>query len=404
MYAVRKVKRHQKELRALKFAEALEFDNSRDFFAEVKKMTPKPSLTDCINGEEGDDAIAKHFNLKYQALYNSVASDQNEMENIIDSVNRSICNCNDCDFIIDTNDVMSAVQKLKSGKTDGDVGYNSSHLLYGSQLYFHHLSCLFTSMYIHGHQASPLLNATIVSIPKDYSKSLEVDSNYRGIALCCSISKLYDLIMLARNSDFLSTSHNQFAFKKEMGTTMCSLILKEVVQHYLNNDSHVYACFLDASKAFDRVRYDQLFKALINRGVQPPDLRLLLDQYLNQQCRASWKGQNSSYFKINNGIRQGSIASPLLFCVYLDSLLDELEQKGIGCWVGNHYYGALVYADDIVLVSPTAHGLKQMVRTCEVFCDRSDMQFNPNKSVCICFRRKKHMTYPDIKMGDTSLK
>ena len=79
-------------------------------------------------------------------------------------------------------------------------------------------------------------------------------------------------------------------------------------------------------------------------------------------------------------------------------MLDELEKKGIGCWVGNRYYGALVYADDIVLVSPTVRGLKEMVRTCEHFCDRSDMQFNPDKSVCICFRRKKCVNLPEIKL------
>ena len=43
----------------------------------------------------------------------------------------------------------------------------------------------------------------------------------------------------------------QFGFKN-MSTTMCSLIYKEVIGHYLTNGSNVYSCLLDITKAFDR--------------------------------------------------------------------------------------------------------------------------------------------------------
>ena len=43
-----------------------------------------------------------------------------------------------------------------------------------------------------------------------------------------------------------------------------------------------------------------------------------------------WGGSNSSLFTIVNGTRQGSILSPSLFAVYVDSLLVELRELGIG--------------------------------------------------------------------------
>ena len=243
-------------------------------------------------------------------------------------------------------------------------------------------------MYIHGHQPAALLKGTILSIPKDCNKNLSVDTNYRGICLCSSIAKLFDLVVLARNKDYLQTSDMQYAFKPKLGTSMCSLVLKEVVNYYMQSGSKVYACFLDATKAFDRVRYDQLFKVLMSRGVHAPDLRLLLNMYDNQNVRTVWKKQHSAYFQTANGIKQGGIISPTLFCIYLDSMLCKLREEGYGCWVGKKYFGCLTYADDVTLLCPSVYGLQKMLQQCEHFCGVSDLQFNSSKSMCICFSKR----------------
>jgi hypothetical protein len=129
--------------------------------------------------------------------------------------------------LISLNDVDDAVKKLKPMKGDGDCGFSSSHLLHSSVLFRARLAALFTAMTKHGHQPAALLSASIISIPKDFSKSLCDSSNYRGIALCSSIAKVFDLIFLARNKASLKTDDLQFAFKQNMGTAMCTLVLHE---------------------------------------------------------------------------------------------------------------------------------------------------------------------------------
>ena len=49
--------------------------------------------------------------------------------------------------------------------------------------------------------------------------------------------------------------------------------------------------------------------------------------------------------------------SPLLVGVYMDGLLDELKDLGIGCYIGQHFCGAVGYADDIILLCPTSSRL-----------------------------------------------
>ena len=89
--------------------------------------------------------------------------------------------------------VSKAVNSLNSDESDGDRGYNSNHLLYAGHMFYAELSSLLKSMYYHGHQPEALLFATIVSIHRG---ALCCDSNYRGIALSCSIGKVYNRLFI----------------------------------------------------------------------------------------------------------------------------------------------------------------------------------------------------------------
>lgn len=250
-YAVRRLKRRQNALRNKKFLEAIAEDRTRDFFTEVKKMNPKPPPPPLMDGMSSDNDIAMRMSEKYRQLYNSIPSNPEQLKDINDRIEKRIKDSDVRDCFVSLMNVQDAIKKLKPEKGDGDQGFSSSHLKLSSVLFRARLASLFTAMWIHGHQPNALLNASIISIPKDTSKSLCDSSNYRGIALCCSIAKAYDLIFLQRNTNALSTDDLQFAFKKKMGTTMCTLALKEVVQYYFNQKSEVYACFLDCTKAFD---------------------------------------------------------------------------------------------------------------------------------------------------------
>ena len=81
--------------------------------------------------------------------------------------------------------------------------------------------------------------------------------------------------------DFLVTSDRQFGFKKEHGTTMCSFVVQETVEYFNTRGSPVFACFMDASKAFDRVSHDLLFSVLEERDFSMVVLRLLESWYRN---------------------------------------------------------------------------------------------------------------------------
>jgi Reverse transcriptase (RNA-dependent DNA polymerase) len=143
---------------------------------------------------------------------------------------------------------------------------------------------------------------------------------------------------------------------------------------------------LDASKAFDRVEYGKLFQLLLDRNLPPQIIRLLLNMYTNQQVRVLWNGVYSLSFSVSNGVKQGAIISPILFCVYLDALLVKSREAGVGCYIAGCYVGALAYADDLVLMTPSASAMRRMLSICDRFSSEYNVSFNVNKTKCLNFR------------------
>ena len=60
---------------------------------------------------------------------------------------------------------------------------------------------------------------------------------------------------------------------------------------------------------------------------------------------------------LKNGVKQGGVLSPILFCLYLDGLLAILAESNVDCFIGTWYFGALAYADEIVLLAPSARAM-----------------------------------------------
>ena len=116
--------------------------------------------------------------------------------------------------------------------------------------------------------------------------------------------KIFDHVILEKYRDRLCTSELQFGFKRKSSTHACTMLLKEVLSYYANNQSSVYCTFLDVSKAFDRVQHCKLFRLLLRRNVPPYIVRVLLRFYIGHSIRISWNCVASDFFTAYNGVKQ----------------------------------------------------------------------------------------------------
>ncbi len=99
--------------------------------------------------------------------------------------------------------------------------------------------------------------------------------------------------------------------------------------------SNVYMMLLDATKTFDRVKYSKLFNLLIERDICPLIVRLFLNMYLISTAVVSWNGVNSDQFMLCNDVKQGGVMSPLLFSIYINPLMQILNNSKVGCHMGD---------------------------------------------------------------------
>ena len=82
--------------------------------------------------------------------------------------------------------------------------------------------------------------------------------------------------------------------------------------------------------------------------------------------------------------------SPILFCIYLDGLLNLLATAQIGCFIGRVFVGCLAYADDIVLLASTTGAMRNMLAIGDSFAKDYNLVFNANKSKWLLFGHTGH--------------
>ena len=84
-YAIRYVKKNDDLLRKNSMAKSIAGNNSRDFWKEVHKVRTKhKASSDCMDNVNGEKNISELFANKYMLLYNSVCSNNDQLQYLLD--------------------------------------------------------------------------------------------------------------------------------------------------------------------------------------------------------------------------------------------------------------------------------------------------------------------------------
>jgi len=141
---------------------------------------------------------------------------------------------------------------------------------------------------------------------------------------------------------------------------------------------------IDLSKAFDKVNHHALFLKLKNSFLPNQLLNLLVSWLSGCYSYVKFHQSGSHMFRVDFGVRQGSVLSPYLFAIYMDDLA-QLGQFNRGMFI-------ILYADDILLIAPYIRQLQDLLLLCESELSSLDMTTNVKKSCCVCLEPRNKAT------------
>ena len=232
-------------------------------------------------------------------------------------------------------------------------------------------------------------------------------NNYRGICISSALLKL--LCCLINNRIQLKCTEgnlinkNQTGFKKNHRTSDNLLTLKNVVKKYVTiGKNKLYTCFVDFRKAYDSVWQKGLFYKMKQIGFSGNLLDLIRDMYKKTKCAVKMKDSITNYFDYTRGVRQGCPISPILFNIYVNDIFKIMnENNGSDIFLKEgEPINALMYADDLILISETETGLQNQLNKLSEYCKRWKLEVNTAKTKIMIFNRGNNLIKTKFKFNN----
>lgn len=297
-------------------------------------------------------------------------------------------------------EVEDALQTLKLGKSSGPDGINNRVLKELSSELANPLCSLYNFSLQHSIVPDSWKEANVSPI---YKKDDPSDvSNYRPISLLNTLGKVFEKIVHKHLFNFLSShkiiTNLQSGFVPGDSTVNQLVTIYDTFCKALDDGKEVRAVFCDVSKAFDRVWHRGLLLKLRSVGITGSLLNWFSDYLSNRRQRVVLPGACSDWKNITAGVPQGSILGPLLFLIFINDIVNDLDTN------------VRLFADDtslyIIVDTPENAALKlnNDLRKIHSWATQWLVTFNPSKSETLLISRKRsRINHPALFMNNQQL-
>ena len=171
----------------------------------------------------------------------------------------------------------------------------------------------------------------------------------------------------------------QGGFRKGLGTHESCFVLREVIMKANLEGNPLYVAVIDFKKAFDTVDFDKLLCKLWFLGIKGRFWLLLKFSLKTGNSVLQNHGENI-LIKILSGVRQGGKSSPLLWNIYINDLIDCLNDSKHSPFVlFEIFLRVLLYADDCTLVATSPEALQDLFDKLEKFANEWGLSFSTTK-------------------------
>ena len=318
------------------------------------------------------------------------------------------------DFTLE--EVKSNIKSLNSNKSEGYDYIKTEYLKNCPPKMIELFVKLFNLILRSGHVPHEWSVGLIVPIYKKKGSKLD-PNNYRGITLLSCLGKLFTACINVRLTKFVTErsiiGEEQAAFRENYSTTDHVFFLNELINMYIHKKKHLYCCFIDYEKAFDRINRSALWNKVISSGINGKLLRVVYNMYEIAKSCVKENSMISGFFSCNMGVRQGENLSPLLFAIFLNDFESSLSGKYEGLptfedmstilssdeieYFINMY--TLLYADDTLVFAESPEQMQLALDEIGKYCKKWDLSINKKKTKVVIFGTDIPQTQHNFTIG-----
>ena len=261
---------------------------------------------------------------------------------------------------------------------------------------------LMNTIYDTGVIPAELCNSVFIAIPKK-AGALECDQ-HRTISIMSHITKILLRIIMQRMRKKIQPEigEEQCGFVEGKGTVNAVYMLRTVLERSVEVNKDVHLCFIDYTKAFDRVRHVNMVEMLADLQIDGKDLRLVKNIYWKQQAAIRIDSTVGQYQSIKRGVRQGCVMSPDLFSLYSENIFRNVEDIN-GIIIGGRIINNIRYADDTVLIADSEQDLQHLVDAVVAHSEQLGLELNCKKTQIMVVTKKNDIPRCNIHVNGNIL-
>jgi hypothetical protein len=260
----------------------------------------------------------------------------------------------DSDMSVSSEEIVEELRHQDSSKACGMDGIHIRFMKTLAETSFVDvLAALFNSCIRLGRTPQVWNDSMVCLIVKDHTRPKDAD-NVRPITLISMFRKVFERLLLRRfdTTGWARVQPTQAGFRSHHSTYTNAAVLHSLLE--FRRITHVV--FLDFKAAFDVVDHSLLTNVLRRRGCPRQMLALIASlTFQGVRSRVVSDGESSDWFFRSRGVLQGSPLSPCLFNLFVDGLLEELND-------GSPLIPrSLFYADDGILLASNSSEIQRLL-------------------------------------------
>ena len=284
---------------------------------------------------------------------------------------------------------MQGIDALCRNKAAGLDGITAELLQDGIEVLANPLRVLFSNILLEGRFPLKFSIGVIHPILKPGGEALNT-LTYRLLTIGPVLGKLFASLLNERLTTWAETNklraNSQSGFRKHRSTIDQCFVLRTIIEKCKHGRTPLYTCFVDFRKAFDSIPRARLWTVLAAMGLSGPFFDCLQAMYSQDTACVLTSDGLTSPFMCTAGVKQGCPLSPLLFGLYIDLL----ERKLLAIMTDapklhTLLVPILLFADDVILMATSLHGLQKQLDALSRFCLDYGLQVNLVKTKAMRF-------------------